>query len=112
MFAPLQAAPKSLIHCATMFFWNVEPAPFRSPAAQIAAAVGLLFDALVVLPPCAPLPQADSAIVPVAASTRSRAPGLVLNGFPSMRLCRLAAGLVTDGKQARWTVGAAEMNPG
>src|SRR4051794_26054600 len=112
MFAPLHAAPKSLIHCATMFFWNVEPAPFRSPVAQFAAAVGLLLDALVAVPPCESLPQADSAIVPAAASTRSRAPGLVLNGFPSIRLCRLAAGLVTDGRQPRWTDGAVEVNRG
>src|SRR5689334_9245323 len=102
MFAPEHAAPKSLIHCATMFFWNVEPAPFRSPVAQFVAVVGLLFDALLVPPPCESVPQADTAIVPATASTRRRAPGLVLNGFPSIRLCRLLVGLVTDGKQARW----------
>jgi hypothetical protein len=90
-----------------MFFWNVEPAPFRSPVAQFAAALGLLLDALLVLPPCESLPQADSAIVPAAASTRSRAPGFVLNGFPSIRRCRLAADLVTDGRKPRWTNGAA-----
>src|SRR4051812_20592013 len=99
MFAPVQAAPKSLIHCATMFFWNVEPAPFSSPVAQFAVAVGVLSDALVALPPCESLPQAESAIVPATASTRSRAPGLVLNVFPSRRLCRISAGLVTDGRQ-------------
>src|SRR6478672_9669555 len=89
MFAPEHAAPKSLIHCAMMFFWNVEPAPFRSPVAQLVAAVGLLLEALLVLPPCESLPQADSARVPAAASTRSRAPRHVLNVFPSMRLDRL-----------------------
>jgi hypothetical protein len=36
----------------------------------------------------------------------------VLNGFPSIRLGRLTADLVTDGKEPRWLAGAAEVNPG
>jgi hypothetical protein len=75
------------------------------------AAEALGVPALEVLP-CESLPHADSAIVPAAASTRSRAPRLVLNVIPSTRLCQLPAGLAIDGRQPTWTNGAGEVNAG
>src|SRR5689334_15268480 len=113
MFAPEHAAAKSLIHCAMMFFWNDEPAPLRSPdahATDAAEPVAPLVGALDVSPPWESLPQADRTSVPAAASTRSRAPGHVLNVFPSMRLAGTPAGVATDGRQPRWTDGALEVN--
>jgi hypothetical protein len=96
-----------------MFFWKVEPAPLSSPVAQaveleaLAAEVGPL-----AVPPCESVPQAERANVPAAASNASFAPRVVLNVFPSVRPCRLPAGLVTDGRQPTWTRGAARVNHG
>src|SRR3954468_9193892 len=98
-----------------MFFWKVDPAPLRSPVAQVVA----------VEPPAAPVvallvplwvsvPQAETVTAPTAASTKSRAPRHVLmvplRPVIATRPLPTRHRRTTDGRKPTWTRGALKVN--